>query len=121
MILTVLMLLTQSAAGAVPAPTAAVLQPAFRNTIVSTYPDGRTARLWLSADGTYAGQGRRGGRNSGVWRLRGSEICMSQRRPVPVPIQYCTPVMQGGVGTRWTAKAVTGETIQVQVVSGRPN
>ena len=119
MILTVLMLLTQSAAG--PAPRAVALQPAFQNTIVSTYPDGRTARLWLSADGTYTGQGRRGGRNGGVWRLRGSEICMSQRRPVPVPIQFCTPVMQGGVGTRWTAKAVTGETIQVQVVAGRQN
>jgi len=115
MILTVLMLLAQSA----PAPTAATLQPAFRNTLVSTYPDGRTARLWLSEDGTYAGQGRRGGRNGGVWRLRGAEICMSQRRPFPAPIQYCTPVVAGGVGTRWTAKAVTGETIRVELVAGR--
>jgi len=113
MILALLLALTQAA------PAAPALEPAFRNTIVSTYPDGRTARLWLEPGGTYRGQGRRGGNNSGVWRVRGDEICLSQRRPIPMPIQYCTPIMQGGIGTRWSAKAVTGEPIQVQLIAGR--
>ncbi len=36
------------------------LEPAFANTIVSTYPDGRTAKLWLERDGAYRGQSRKG-------------------------------------------------------------
>ncbi|MGZ9099559.1 MAG: hypothetical protein ACXW3O_07645, partial [Brevundimonas sp.] len=50
---------------------ASSLEPAFGNTIVSTHPDGRQARLWLSADHTFRAQGRRGNRSSGVWRVRG--------------------------------------------------
>lgn len=112
--LTLLLMLIQAAPAAPPG-----LEAAFRNTIVSTYPDGRTARLWLDPGGTYRGQGRRGGSNSGVWAIDGENICFSQRRPLPMPIRYCTPVMRGDVGARWTAKAVTGETISVQLVAGR--
>ena len=100
-------------------PTAADLAPVFGNTIVSTYPDGRTAKAWLSADGRFEGQGRRGGRNGGTWRVRDGEVCFSMRRPVPLPGSYCTPIVRGGIGTSWTAKAVTGETIRVQLVAGR--
>lgn len=95
------------------------MQAAYANTVVSTYPDGRTARLWLEPDHTYTGQGRRGGRSSGVWEVRGSDLCLRQRRPIPSPIRYCTPVVSGGVGTRWSAKAVTGEPITVELVAGR--
>ena len=112
--LTLLLMLAQAASG----PTAG-LEPAFRNTIVSTYPDGRTARLWLEPGGTYRGQGRRGGATAGSWVIDGANICLRQRRPIPVPVRYCTPVMRGDVGARWTAKAVTGETITVQLVAGR--
>lgn len=100
-------------------PGAADLAPAFGNTLVSTYPDGRTARMWLQADGRYEGQGRRGGRSSGRWSVREGDLCFSQRRPIPVPRSFCTPIVRGGVGTKWTARAVTGETIQVELVAGR--
>lgn len=99
---------------------AADLVPAFGNTLISTYPDGRTARMWLAADGRYQGQGRRGGASSGVWRVRDGQVCLSQRRPIPFPRSFCTQIVRGGVGTRWTARAVTGETIQVELVAGRP-
>ena len=99
--------------------TPALLDAAFRNTIVSTYPDGRTARLWLEPGGAYRGQGRRGGTTSGRWVVDGANICMTQRRPIPLPVRYCTPVVRGEVGSHWTAKAVTGETITVQIVAGR--
>lgn len=98
---------------------AADLAPAIGNTLLSTYPDGRTARLWLQAGGRYEGQGRRGGMNAGVWRVRDGQVCFSQRRPLPIPGSFCTPIVRGGVGTRWTAKAVTGETIRVELVAGR--
>ena len=95
------------------------LEPAFANTIVSTYPDGRVAKMWLERDGTYRGQGRKGGQTSGRWTLKGGQICMKQSRPVPVPFTYCTNIVEGGVGTRWTSKAVTGEPVRIELVAGR--
>lgn len=100
-------------------PGAANLAPAFDNTLVSTYPDGRTAKTWLSADGRYEGEGRRGGASSGVWRVREGRICLTQRRPIPFPRAFCTPIVRGDVGTRWTARAVTGETVQMELRAGR--
>ena len=96
-----------------------VLEPAFSNTIVSTYPDGRKAKLWLNRDGSYRAQGRRGKPSSGRWTLKGERICLKQSRPVPGPFSYCTDIRRGGVGTTWPGKAVTGERIQISVVKGR--
>ena len=98
--------------------TKADLKPAFSNTIVSTYPDGRKAKLWLSADGSYRAQGRRGKPSSGTWSLKGDRICLKQSKPFRAP-SYCTNVVKGGVGTSWASKAVTGEKIRVTVVAGR--
>ena len=108
---------------ALAAPAAAqdtsVLEPAFKNTIVSTYPDGRTAKLWLNRDGSYRAQGRRGKPSSGRWTLKGQRICLKQTRPIAGPFSYCTEVRRGGVGTSWPGKAVTGERIQIKVAGGR--
>ena len=71
----------------------AQVEAAFANTIVSTYPDGRQAKLWLNPDGTY--------------------------RPIPIPFSWCTARVQGGVGATWTARAVTGEPIKVELKGGR--
>ena len=100
-------------------PGAADLAPAFGNTLLSTYPDGRTARMWLQANGRYEGRGRRGGASSGTWSVRDGQVCFGQRRPIWSPRSFCTPIVRGGVGTKWTARAVTGETIQVELVAGR--
>ena len=103
---------------AVAAVTAADLKPAFSNTIVSAYPDGRKAKLWLNANGSYRAQGRRGKPSSGTWSLKGERICLKQSKPFRAPT-YCTNVVKGGVGTSWASKAVTGEKIRVTVVDGR--
>ena len=95
------------------------LEPAFSNTIVSTYPDGRQAKLWLNRDGTYRAQGRRGKPSSGRWSIKGQQVCLKQTRPFPGPFSYCTPIRKGGVGTSWTGKAVTGERIRIKLVAGR--
>lgn len=95
------------------------LDPAFANTLLSTYPDGRTARLWLNRDGSYTSRSRRGRLTSGRWSLEGDQICMRQQRPFPGPFRYCTPLHRGGVGTRWSAEAPTGEPIQVELIAGR--
>lgn len=93
------------------------LEPAFQNTLRITYADGRVARMWLDRDGRYRGHGRR--QSSGVWRLRGEDLCFTQRRPIPIPIPFCTPLVEGGVGTRWTTRSVTGESLTVEIVRGR--
>ena len=95
------------------------VQAAFGNTIVSTYPDGRQAKLWLEPDGTYRGAGRRGKPSSGRWNIKGEQICLRQSRPFPAPKSYCTPLVSGGVGTSWAGKAVTGEPVKLELAPGR--
>ena len=95
------------------------LAAAFKNTVVSTYPDGRQAKLWLKSDGTYTAEGRRHGKSQGKWTLKGDQVCLRQSKPPTVPFSYCTVIPNGGVGATWKAKAVTGEAIRVKVVKGR--
>jgi hypothetical protein len=98
------------------------LEEAFGSTVVSTYPDGRQAELWLKRDGTYNAEGRRHDRSSGVWQIKGDrdapKLCLKQRRPFPAPFSYCTPVPEGGLDKPWTGKAYTGERISIRVVHG---
>ncbi len=92
---------------------------AFGNTVVSTYPDGRKARLWLKEDGSYTATGRRGKASSGVWSIKGDKICLKQKKPSAGPFSYCTATPSGGIGASWKAKAVTGEPITVTLVKGK--
>ena len=94
------------------------LQAAFRNTVVSTYPDGRQAKLWLAKDGSYTAEGRRHDRSNGHWKLKDGRICLRQSHPPTLPFSYCTDLPSGGVGATWSAKAVTGEAIRVRLVKG---
>lgn len=95
------------------------LEDAFSSTLVSTYPDGRKAELWLDRGGGYTARGRRGDPSSGHWRISGDELCLKQSSPFPAPFAYCTPIPPHGLQSPWTAKAVTGEPITVGLVRGR--
>ena len=88
---------------------------AFGNTIVSTYPDGRTALLWLQPDGAYTAKGRRRAPSSGTWTVRGERICLKQLQPQRAPFNFCTPVP---AEETWSARAVTGERIRVHLAKG---
>jgi hypothetical protein len=92
---------------------------AIGNTIVSTYPDGRTAELWLQPDGAYTAKGRSGDGSGGRWRVKDERLCFKQAHPFPAPFTFCTTIPQGGMDTVWWAKAVTGETVSVRVLKGR--
>jgi hypothetical protein len=95
-----------------------LLEAAFGNTIVSTYPDGRKAELYLARDGSYQAKGRRRDPSSGHWKLKGEKLCLSQAKPFAAPFSFCTPLPTAGFGGAWSAKAVTGETISVRLVHG---
>ena len=94
------------------------LAPAFGNTIVSTHPDGRQARLWLSADHTFRAQGRGGNRSSGVWRVRGNRLCLTQRRPISIPFSYCHAFPHVTVGQDWNDTASNGDHVVNRIVRG---
>jgi len=98
---------------------ASSVSPAFGNTIVSTYPDGRTAELWLAPDGSYKGLGRkRNDASAGHWKLKGDKLCLKQSRPLPVPFSYCFPLPAGGFEKPWPGKAPTGEATTIKLVRG---
>jgi len=94
------------------------VSPAFGNTIVSTYPDGRKAELWLAADGAYTGQGRSHDPSSGHWSVKGEKLCLRQSRPIPVPFNYCFPIPASGFDKPWSGKAPTGEPTRITLVRG---
>ena len=101
------------------AAQASPVDAAFGNTILSTYPDGRTGELWLSPDGGYTAEGRKGDPSSGRWSTKGDKLCLKQSKPMSSLISFCTAVPVNGLRDGWTSKAVTGETIKVKLVHGR--
>jgi len=98
---------------------AAPVDEIIGNTILSTYPDGRTGELWLQADGSYAGEGRRGEPSSGHWSVSGGKLCLRQSKPMPSILSFCAGAPVNGLRDGWTRKAITGETIRVRLVHGR--
>ncbi len=105
-----------------PAPLPlAILEPAFQNTIVSTYPDGKSTKLWLERNGQYEALRANGQRTGGSWQMKGDRLCMTQKRPIFVPLAFCTgiPSLKGGVGVSWMAKGLKGEPVRHTVVAGR--
>jgi hypothetical protein len=95
------------------------LKAAFGNTILSTYPDGRTAELWLHPDGAYDAEGRRQDRSNGHWQVKDGKLCLKQAHPFAFGYTYCTPIKDVHVGSTWSGKAVTGEPIQIKLVHGK--
>ena len=93
------------------APPPPSLQKAFKSTIVSTYPDGRIAKLWMNPSGTFTSMGRRHDRHTGRWAVKGDKVCFKRGL-----FGYCTAIPGD---TAFTTKAVTGETIQVKLEPGR--
>lgn len=92
---------------------------AFGNTIISTYPDGRTQEIWLKPGGAWAGLSRTHRRLAGKWTLRGDKVCLRQKTPPTLPFSYCTPFPQDArVGAAWTSRDFVGTPIRLKLVRG---
>jgi hypothetical protein len=99
--------------------TRADLEPAFKNTVITTYPSGRVAKLWLNRDGSYDAARTNGERTRGKWEIKKDKICMTQQKPFYVPLSFCTIVPRGGVGTSWDSSSFKGEPVRNTLVAGR--
>ena len=98
---------------------AAQVKPAFGNTVLSIYPDGRSQKIWMHPDGSWEGQSRRGKALAGRWSVRDGKVCMKQSTPPTLPIAYCTAFPQNTyVGVTWASKDMAGDPIQLKVVKG---
>ena len=98
---------------------ASTVQTAIGNTIVSTYPDGRSAELWLQADGAYPGKGRKGEALGGHWTVKDGKLCMRQSHPFPIFFSFCAAIPDVGLNVAWPSRAPTGEAITIRVVPGK--
>ena len=99
-------------------PTAQV-KPAFGNTVLSIYPDGRSQKIWMHPDGSWDGQSRRGTPLAGRWNVKDGKVCMKQSKPPTLPVAFCTAFPDNTyVGVTWASKDMSGAPIQLKVVKG---
>lgn len=95
------------------------VKAAFGNTVLTTYPDGRSQRIWLKTDGSYEAVGRRGNPSSGKWSVKADKVCLKQSRPFRAPMSYCTAFpTDGDVGVTWAGKDLSGTPIKLKLVKG---
>jgi hypothetical protein len=102
------------------AATAPSLAPAFGNTVVTSYPDGTSQKIWLHQDGSWDGVSRKGTRLAGHWTLRADKVCLRQSRPPTLPISYCTAV-PASADAQWAGRDVMGRPIVLSLVKGVPS
>jgi hypothetical protein len=89
----------------------------FGNTVMSIYPDGRSQKIWMRADGTWTGQSRRGIPLAGRWAMKGDKVCLRQSKPPTLPISFCQ-VLPKDPDVGLTSHDLTGQTIHLQIVKG---
>jgi hypothetical protein len=105
-------------AAAPDASAQARLRIAFGNTVLDTFPDGRTSEAWLEPDGSYTGVGRTHIKSYGKWFVDGRKLCFRQAHPFVFGFIYCTPIPDVRLGQAWRAKSPMGEDVTVKVVPG---
>ncbi len=98
---------------------ASPVEAAFGNTIVSTYPSGRSTKLWLKRDGTYEARRTNGKPTWGRWSLKRGKVCLKQTNPAGIPLTFCSKVPAGKVGAIWSSKSPKGEPLKNRLVAGR--
>ena len=92
---------------------------AFGNTVISTYPDGRSQKIWLHPDGTWDGLSRRNAPLAGRWTVRGQKVCLRQSKPPTLPVSFCTPFPEHTEpGVEWASHDIAGTPIHLSLQPG---
>lgn len=106
-----------SAASAQAAQPSAKIAATFGNTVMSIYPDGRSQKIWLKADGSWTGQSRRGNPLAGSWTAKGDQVCLKQTKPA-LPFGHFCQVFPHDPATGVDSKDLTGTKIHLKLVKG---
>ena len=95
---------------------------AFGNTVLSTYSDGTSQKIWLRPDGRWDGLSRGDSPLAGTWSVRGEKVCLRQSKPPTLPVAYCTPLPStAGAGATWTSRDMGGRAITLSLTKGVPS
>jgi hypothetical protein len=100
-----------------PALAADPMSTAYGNTVVITYGDGTTVKLYIDEGGTYTGDGPTGS-TSGAWSISGGETCFTQQSPEAGP-PSCGPTVSKTVGDTWQGSGQGGAAVTVTIQAGR--
>jgi hypothetical protein len=99
---------------------AGVVDTVFGNTVISTYPDGRSQKIYMRPDGSWAGLSRRGNPLAGSWKLKNDAVCLKQSQPPTLPVAFCLPFpAEPRIGATWISKDLTGTPISLKIVKGK--
>ena len=94
---------------------------AFGNTVLSTYADGTSQKIWLRPDGRWDGLSRRNAPLAGTWTARGDKVCLKQSKPPTLPVAYCTALpATAQPGVQWTGRDMGGRAITLSLTKGVP-
>ena len=104
-------------AGEPPSPGVAAT---FGNTVISTYPDGRTQKIWIQPDGAWTGVSRKGVPLVGRWTVRDGKVCLRQSRPPTLPLSFCQ-ALPADMSKDMETRDVVGTPIRLHLVRGVTN
>jgi len=106
-------------AGAAVAQTGdALMEVAFKNTVVVEIPGLFEAKTYYDADHTYRSVTPEG-EAKGKWRVDGEKLCLTQTEPA-VPENCANPLKPRKVGDSWTqVDEASGAELNIKIVAGR--
>ena len=94
---------------------------AFGNTVLSTYSDGTSQKIWLRPDGRWDGLSRHNNPLGGTWSVRDDKVCLRQSKPPTLPVAYCTALpATARPGVQWTGRDMGGRAITLSLTRGVP-
>ena len=100
---------------------------AYGNTVVVTNDKGDVSKTWYKADHTFTGEGAKGEKFQGTWRLaqNDTQFCATAVLPAGAPPpkepikEMCTEFKGAHkVGDKWTQKDFDGKPITVEIKAG---
>lgn len=100
-----------------PALAADPMATAYGNTVVITYGDGTTVKLFIDEGGSYTGESPMGA-SAGTWAISGSQTCFTQQSPEATP-PSCSPTVNKNVGDTWQGTGQGGAPVTVTIQAGR--
>ena len=91
----------------------------YGNTVVCSYPDSSTTKVYMEKDGSYSlihGTFK----EKGTWKDDGTNVCYHATDPAPAPgaKAVCIPTRSFKIGDTWTVTDPKGKTCKAELKAG---